>query len=125
MTEHVDKIEALLRPRFQKNISLFINGEEYKKGKFILFHSTLLANNFYIEFHIRTEKKLEIIKIPYPFAIERHEDEEDDLFYFDYRLCTLCKQNKKLEKELLEFSSTQEGFGQNKFFNTILEIQFT
>jgi hypothetical protein len=124
MTEHVDKIEALLRPRFQKNISLFINGEEYKKGKFVLFHSTLLANNFYIEFHIRTEKKLEIIKIPFPFAIEQHIDDEE-LFYFDYRLRTLCKGRGKLEKELYEFASTQEGFVQNKFFNTILEIQFT
>jgi len=124
MTEPVDKIEALLRPRFQKNISLFINGDEYKKGKFILFHSTLLANNFYIELHIQTEKKLETIKVPYPFTIEPHTDNED-LFYFDYRLRTLCKGDVKLEKELFDFASTQEGFEQNKFFNTILEIQFT
>lgn len=118
----IDYIDALLSKFFQKDISLFLGNEEMKKGKFIIFESTVLSNNFYIDLHILTDKKTDIVRIPYPFAIEEHE--EDDLFYFDYRISALAK-NKKLEKQIIEFTSTVEESKNNKFLNKILEIQFS
>ena len=64
------------------DITIYIDNEEYKTGKFILFQSTLIANNYYLEFQIKTDKKIEPVKIPYPFNIENYEDE--GLLYFDF-----------------------------------------
>lgn len=116
-----DDIEKILRQHFQKDITLLVDNIEYKKGKFIVAQSTLLSNNYYFEFHIKTDKKIEAVRVPYPFDVEYYSDE--NLIYFDYRIQSMTK-NNELSKILEGFSETQEGFSQNKLYNKILEIEF-
>jgi hypothetical protein len=114
-------VENLLRPHFQKQIVLTIGDEEYKSGKFVLFQSSVLSNNFYIEFQIQTEKRLESVKIPYPFNYESYPDE--GLIYFDYRLKALTKK-QSITSGMEQFAQQQDNIDNNKFYNKILEIQF-
>ena len=115
-------LEDILKKHFQKSICLTLNSEEYKCGKFTLYKLTTYANNYYIEFHIKREKKNDLIKIPYPFKIEEHE--EDNLLFFDYRISTLCNKNKKLMEKIYDVSDQYEDCKKNKFFDNILEIKF-
>lgn len=116
-------IESVLKKYFQRDVSFYVDNIEYKSGKFILYKFYLYSNNYFIEFHIQTAKKIDSIKIPYPFSVE--EDEEDGLLYFDYRLKTLCKDNTKLINKIHDFAKTQEDIDINKFYDKILEIKFT
>ena len=84
-----EKIEGIFDKYFQKNIILYINDEPIKKGKFLLIKNCIISNNFFFEFTIKREKKLDIIRVPYPFKIEEYV--EDNLVYMDYRISTLFK----------------------------------
>lgn len=114
-------LESILKKYFQKNISLYIDGEELKSGVFMLYTLLIYSNNYFLEFHIKGDKKIDIIKIPYPFATEEYE--KDGLLYMDYRIVTLCKNNPKLVKKI-ENAANMSSVSDNKFYNKILEIQF-
>jgi len=118
----MSNIETILRKNFQRKISIIIDDKEIKTGKFLLFKNMIYYNNYYIEFHIRREKKIDMFKIPYPFQIEEHVS--DNLIYFDYRLKTLCQNNKNLEKQLFEFVEMVNPTPVNRFYNKIVEIKF-
>ena len=121
MHEQQNYIEPILQKHFQKNISLSIDSVEFKAGKFLLYRFAVYANNYYIEFHIQGGKKIDMVKVPYPFFIEEHMDE--NLLLFDYRLKTFCKGNQALITTLQKFSNPSEEPA-SRFYDKILEIQF-
>ena len=106
-------IEETLKGLLQHNLKFNIKNKTFKKGKLILFRQ----NNYHLELTI--EIKDGIIKkfeIPIPFDIETWDD--DGLVYFDYRLSTLSKGNSKC----FNLVKNLPKIGNNKFYNTILEI---
>jgi len=123
MSVEENYLETILKKYFQKNISLIIDGEELKSGLFMLYALTIYSNNYYIEFHVKRDKKTDIIKIPYPFKAEEYE--KDGLLYLDYRISTLCKNNSRLINKIETATRNISSVNDNKFYNKILEIQFT
>lgn len=115
-------LENTLKKYFQKKVSLNIDGEEIKAGTFLLYMLSIYSNNYFIEFHIKTEKKIETLKLPYPFLAEEYDKE--NLLYFDYRLSSLCRNNKKIMEKLTKSIEQIPTYKDNKFFNKILEIKF-
>jgi len=120
MVGNLTNIEDMLTKHFQKNVKLFIQNEEFKSGQFILFRSTLWHNNFYIEFHIKGPKKIDLVKIPYPFRVEEHV--EDNLLYFDYRLTMLSPSTEIIN--IINKYKPKDQMALNKFYNSVLEIHF-
>ena len=91
-----------------------IKNKPYKKGKLILFKQ----NNYYLDLVIERNKgESKRLEIPIPFNIEEWTNEK--LIYFDYRFLSLSKANKEL-RELL-YGVVQDG--NNRFYDTILEIE--
>jgi hypothetical protein len=119
MVGNLSSVENVLEKQFQKRINLSINNDHIKEGQFILFRSLLLYNNFFLELHIKTSKKIELVKIPYPFKIEDHTD--DNLILFDYRLCSLTS-DPQLIKIINKFKPV-DNVGLNRFFDSILQIE--
>ena len=118
-----EKVERIFEKYFQKTISLSIKDEQIKKGKFLLIKNCIIGNNYYFELTIERVKKLDLIRIPYPFDLEEYE--EDNLLYLDYRLSSLFKHNKKLLDEMKYWCNNKTDLKTaNKMFNNILEIKF-
>jgi len=108
------ELENLLKKILQKKIRLNLKNKVYKKGKLVLFKQ----NNYHLEFTIENKDcEIKKFEIPIPFAFE--EWEEDNLIYFDYRFFTLAKGNDKLYDLLKNLPKE----GNNKFYDTILEIE--
>jgi len=107
-------IEETLKGLLQSNIKMNLKNKTFKKGKLILFRQ----NNYHLELTIEIKdgvtKKFEI---PIPFDVESWD--EDGLVYFDYRLSTLSKGNSKF----YHLVKTLPKIGNNKFYDTILEIE--
>lgn len=117
-----EKIEKIFEKYFQRNISLYIKDDPIKKGKFLLIKNCILGNNFFFELTIKRGKKLDLIKVPYPFHIEEHD--EDSLIYMDYRLDTLFKNKPELVDSINIWMTELDLKSTSKFFNNILEIHF-
>jgi hypothetical protein len=114
-------LEEILKTHLQKDISITINGTEIKNGKFILFQNNILANNFYFELTIERVKKIDVVKIPFPFKVEHYPDE--GLLYLDYRFASLTDD----KKQLMKIDSLKEKYTEaklSKFLNTIVEVEF-
>lgn len=119
-----NNLNISLTDNFQKTLSIIVDGQILKKGKFILFQDYTLANNFYYEITLENTKKIETLKIPYPFSIEYYKD--DGLIYLDYRIDTILKKDIKLmhyfdnlkSKIILDTKPS-------KFYNKIVELEFT
>jgi hypothetical protein len=114
-------LEEILKTHLQKNISITINGTEIKNGKFILFQNNILSNNFYFELTLDRGKKIDILKIPFPFKIEHYPDE--GLLYLDYRFTSLTDD----KKQLIKIDNLRQKYMDNKlskFLNTIVELEF-
>lgn len=116
-----EKIENMLTTYFQKNIKMSINGELYKKGKFILISNSVLASNYFFEFYIEKEKKIDTVKIPFPFKWEEYK--EDNLILFDYRISSLIN-NKYIVDSLKTLAQTSYKEEKSKLLDNILEIEF-
>lgn len=118
-----EKIEKVFEKYFQKTILLSIKDETIKKGKFLLIKNCIIGNNYYYELTIERVKKLDLVRIPYPFYLEEYP--EDNLLFLDYRLSSLFKNDKKLLTEMNQWCSTKTDLkSANKMFNNILEIKF-
>jgi len=118
-----EKIEKVFEKYFQKTICLSIKDEQIKKGKFLLIKNCIIGNNYYFELTIERVKKLDTVRIPYPFEIEEYT--EDNLLFLDYRLSSLFKNNKKLLNEMNIWCNIKiDPKSSNKMFNNILEIKF-
>lgn len=118
-----EKIEKLFEQHFQKNISLIINNNNIKSGKFLLIKNNIIGNNYYFDLSIERKKKIDVVKLPYPFGIEEHSNE--NLLYFDYRVSTLIHNRKDLQFKFSQYFNENTTFKPNKMFDTILEIQFS
>jgi hypothetical protein len=118
-----EKIEKVFEKYFQKNILLSIKDEQIKKGKFLLIKNCIIGNNYYFELTIERVKKLDLVRIPYPFDLEEYP--EDNLLFLDYRISSLFKNNKKLLNEMNQWCNARTDLKTvNKMFNSILEIKF-
>ena len=118
-----ERLEKIFEKYFQKTISLSIKDEQIKKGKFLLIKNCIIGNNYFYELTIERVKKLDLVRIPYPFEIEEHP--EDNLLFLDYRLSSLFRNNKKLLNEMTQWCETKTDLkSANKMFNNILEIKF-
>lgn len=117
-----EKTEKLFEKYFQKTICLCVKNEILKKGKFLLIRNQVIGNNYYYDIVIERSKKLDVVKIPYPFDIEEHEDE--NIIFLDYRISCLFNKNKNLELLLNEWIKEVDIKSTNKFFDNILEIRF-
>ena len=107
-------IERVLKNLLQKNIIIYNKNKVYKKGRLLLFKQ----NNYHLELTIEKDNNdVKHFEIPIPFSVE--EWDEDNLVYFDYRLLTLAKTNKKLYNTLKNITTN----GNSKFYDTILEIE--
>lgn len=116
-----EKIERILEKYFQQSAELHINGELFKKGKFLLLENKIIHNNFYFDFIVEKTKKVDVLKIPYPFKIEEH---DDGVIYFDYRLSSLFPQNNTLNSIQIKNLINNLGTVPSKLFDAILEIKF-
>ena len=117
-----ENIENIFKKHFQKSILLSLGGEVFKKGKFLLLKNYIIGNNFFFELYIEKSKKIDIVKIPYPFDLEEYE--EDELIYLDYRLSTLFKESNDKKQNTELWLNHSEGRNPNKLFDNILEIKF-
>lgn len=115
-----ESMEKVFERYFQKSITLYIKGEQVKKGKFLLIKNCIVGNNFYYEFTIKREKKIDTVRIPYPFLLEEYRDE--NLLYLDYRLNTLFK-NPNHTDFIKKWMKIDDKIP-NKLFDNILEIKF-
>jgi len=117
-----EKLEKVFEQYFQKTICLSIKDEQIKKGKFLLIKNCIIGNNYFYELTIERVKKLDLVRIPYPFEIEEYP--EDNLLFLDYRLSSLFKNNKKMLNEMVHWCETKTDLRTaNKMFNNILEIK--
>jgi hypothetical protein len=115
-------MEKIFEKYFQKDISLYIKDDLIKKGKFLLIKNCIVSNNFFFELTIKRGNKLDLLRIPYPFNLEEHIEEE--LIYMDYRLDALFKNKPNLKNNINEWISQLDVKAPNKLFNNILEIKF-
>jgi len=107
-------LENILKSLLQKNVKFNLGEKTIKKGKFMLFKQ----NNYCLEIMIQTKgNNLKKFEIPIPYYFEKWP--EDKLIYFDYRFSSLAR-NKESRRKLFE---SIPKVGNNKFYNTILEIQ--
>lgn len=107
------KIEEVLKFLLQKKLKFMIKNKQVKKGKLILFKQ----NNYHLELMMEINGDTKKFEIPIPYEAEVWE--KDDLVYFDYRLTTLGKNNPELQNIIR--SIPREG--NNKYYDTILEIE--
>lgn len=117
-----EKIERIFEKYFQKMISLSVKDESIKKGKFLLIKNCVVGNNYFFELIIERSKKLDSIKIPYPFNIEEYP--EENLLFMDYRISTLCNNDKSLIDSIHQWMEVVDVKTPNKLIDSILEIKF-
>lgn len=93
------------------------------KGKLqnILFSTD--NNGFGIKLNMTIDNKTKIVKIPVPFFIEVHS--EDNLIYLDYRLSTIFHRARWVPI-IPKIQGMFDGIENknNKFFDTILELTY-
>ena len=116
-----DHFEKIFTKYFQRQISIKINDEEIKTGKFLLIQNNIINNNFYFDLIIENTKKVIVFKIPFPFAVDEYLDE--GLLYFDYRFKTFAKK-KAILLEVERLAETLSVDKYSKFYDSIVEIQF-
>lgn len=117
-----EKIEKLFEKYFQKTVELSVGGEIFKKGKFLLIENKILHNNYYFEFLLEKTKKIDIMKLPFPFNVEEHYD--DGIVYFDYRLKTFLNNSSIEYNKKIKSIIDNNKIIPSKLFDNILEIKF-
>ena len=117
-----EKIEHMFEKYFQKTVCLTVKNEILKKGKFLLIRNHVVGNNYFFELIIERSKKIDTMKIPYPFAVEEYPDE--NLVFIDYRISTLCNNDKSLVTGIQNWIKLVDMKTPNKLVDNILEIKF-
>lgn len=118
-----EKIERIFEKYFQKNITLCVNDIVIKNGKFLLIKDNIIGNNYFFELIVEKAKKIDNIRVPFPFHLEEHED--DQLLYFDYRINTLARNNKIMCEKITQWVNSLTLINKNKYLDNVLEIQFS
>ena len=117
-----EQLERVFEKYFQKSILLSVRDEQIKRGKFLLIKNCIIGNNYFYELTIERSKKLDLVRIPYPFSVEEHA--EDNLIYMDYRLSTLFQNNKHLLEDITAWTNKVDIKNSNRLLDSILEIKF-
>jgi hypothetical protein len=118
MDSLAQNLTTTLDQLLQKKLEFYIDNRLYKKGHLILYRMKHLDNYFYIDLVIEKEsKKLETLKINYPFVLEFY---ADDGLYLDYRISAFTK-NKEVQEQIKELK--QKITSDNRLFNKILYIK--
>lgn len=114
-------LHDLLANQLQKDIEIELKDKVLKKGKLDLFKIELNSNQYDISVYLgRAADKPEIIKIPYPFSLEFYSEDNEDQFYFDYRLTTFCNGNRSALTRLKALSGEHK---KSKYLDNILVIK--
>lgn len=115
MTEnYTSNPETLLNIYLQQNVKIFINDKLYKRGKIVLYSQTPFF--YLVKFHSSKKNKIELLKIPYPFKTEYHE--EDKILYFDYRVTTFTAGNLELTTKIKNLGKNSKS----RYWDSIMEI---
>jgi len=101
--------EECLQDMLQKDIVFSVNDRIIKTGRVLLHRQA----HFYINITLGTSRNYECFEIPIPLSTECYP--EDGLWYFDYRLKCVCK-DQPLESFLLPKTAP------SLLFDSILEI---
>lgn len=117
------ELDAILTLHLQKQISIKVDGVEIKSGKFLLYQNNLLSNNFYYDLTIERIKKIDSVKLPFPFEIEHYP--EEGLVYFDYRLSSLTNDKKHLIGIDHLCGKLADPLKSSRYINKIVEIEFS
>jgi len=110
-----NELDNTLKNLLQKTIVIYLKNKQYKTGKLILYKLT----HYFLELTLKNleSSKLKKVEIPYPFAFEYWKN--DNILYFDYRLKNISKNDDVLLGKILKMTRV----GDNKFYNSILEIE--
>ena len=108
--EHQECIDSLL----QREIQITHNSKVLRKGILILY----TVKDYYITFILKTPKKInKVYEIPRPFNII---SDDDNNVILDYRLLTLCNDNKEKADVLAQLAEDQPI--NHKFLDTIVNM---
>jgi hypothetical protein len=116
-----EKIENIFEKYFQKYLEIYIKDVLFKQGRFILVDNKITGNNYYYELLLERTKKIDVIKIPFPFHVEEHSSE--GIMYFDYRIDTLIKYSN-IKRSAIDGIITNYNNIPSKLFDNILEFKF-
>ena len=106
----IERIDNLIKPLLQKNVTFSFKHKNYKNGKLLLYK---LSGN-YMSFTLVTEKKKETFEIPFPFAA----NQEKETINFDYRLETLAENDYELLLVLKSITKVKNC----RFYDNVLTI---
>ena len=105
-----DKIDNLIKPLLQKEVTFNFRHKTYKSGKLLLYK---LSGN-YLSFIVVNEKKRETFEIPFPYSVEA----VGEKIQFDYRLETLAENDFDLLIALKGVTKVKNS----RFYDSVLTI---
>ena len=105
-----DKIDNLIKPLLQREVTFNFKHKTYKSGKLLLYK---LSGN-YLSFILVNEKKRETFEIPFPYSAF----EEENKVFFDYRLETLAENDFDLLIALKGVTKVKNS----RFYDSVLTI---
>jgi len=110
--------EIPLADILQHNVQFILGKRTIKSGKLILFK----RQHFCLQITMMNSKQaLESFEIPIPYKTEYYP--EQGVIYFDYRIITLSKRDKEIEKRLRLLSI--KNIAPSYYYDKILEIIIT
>ena len=105
-----DKIDNLMKPFLQREVSFNFKHKTYKSGKLLLYK---LSGN-YMSFILVNEKKRETFEIPFPYAVEG----DLNKINFDYKLETLAENDFDLLIALKGVTKVKNS----RFYESVMTI---
>jgi len=107
----MEKVDAVIKPFLQKDVTFGFKHKNYKKGKLLLYK---LSGN-YLSFTVITEKKKETFEIPFPFSVKT----TGNTVIFDYTLESLSEKDFELLIALKSINKIKNS----KFYDTTLYLK--
>lgn len=107
-----DLVERKMSNLLQRDIKFILNSKVIRTGKLLIFN----VKDFYACFTLSYGSDKKIYELPFPFAINIHNDGVE----FDYTLDTLSGGNTALLYRLKVLTKVKK----NKLFNNKLKIQY-
>jgi hypothetical protein len=107
--------ESYFSHHLQSCLSFTLGKKVLREGRLIIFKR---SHYFFQITLLNSKNQTECFEIPLPFKVEHHP--EENLLYFDYRIKSLAKGDKELEKALNNCTNKATP---SIFLNKILEIQ--
>jgi len=110
--------EIPLADILQHNVQFILGKKTVKSGKLILFKRV----HYCLQITMMNSKQaVESFEIPIPYKTEYYADQ--GIIYFDYRIISLSKRNKDIEKRLRALNV--KNVVPSQYYDKILEINIT